>query len=63
MITFTEEQLGVISNALRVAAERFQFDATEIVATDQRLAQQFERQAKAATEIYALIADREGIQT
>ena len=61
MITFTEEQLGTISNALRVAAERFDGYAADLCVP--RLVQQFERQAAQCRALHDLIAEREGIMT
>lgn len=59
---FNETQLGVISNALRVAAERFKENAANMREDgDPRLAAQFERQDHEATELYDAIAKTSGI--
>lgn len=59
---FTETELGTISNALRVAAERFREHATADYIVE-KLKQQFARQADEANTIYQRIADEKGVQS
>lgn len=68
-MTFTEAELGVISNALRVAAERFHENASEIQRNYgnslsegfKRLAEQFGRQEHEARKVYERLATETGI--
>jgi hypothetical protein len=71
-MTFTEPELGVISNALRVAAERFQERVGELQAHYGNLVgvgaevmgglvSQFTMQADAARKLYDTIAEGTGI--
>lgn len=45
-ITFTESDVSTATNALRIAAEKFDGYVTEFATQDKRLADHFERQAK-----------------
>jgi hypothetical protein len=58
---FSETDLGVISNALRVAAERFDENTALLAKVDARVADQFKRQAIEAYRIYDGIANQTGI--
>lgn len=58
-MTLTETDYLTISNALRVAAERFREHANSGIA-DERLKQQFARQAEAAEMLYVRLADETG---
>jgi hypothetical protein len=59
-LTFSDEELSTISNALRVAAERFDECAkvNEMIVCG--LDTQFKRQANQCRELYAIIADKTG---
>lgn len=60
---FTEAQLGTISNALRVAAEKFAEDAAYLNDLDQfeALTKQFKKQRFEAMELYTRIEAVKGI--
>ncbi len=60
---FTDEEMGVISNALRVASERFTENAKEfsIVVGMDRMTQQFIRQSTDARRLYERIAVETGV--
>lgn len=71
-MNFNETELGVISNALRVAAEHFQANASELQANYGnavgqgmeglcRLSEQFGRQAHEAQKLYDAIVTKTGI--
>lgn len=57
---FNETDLHVISNALRVAAERFKEHA-EYAEAPERLRTQFNRQSNEATRVYDAISQESGI--
>lgn len=59
---FTEHEYAVISNALRVAAKRFE-DNSKCEIFDIRLKQQFKKQCDEANAIYERIANEEGVQS
>lgn len=56
---FNETQLGVISNALRVAAEQFKEDAAKLA--EQSISARFALQATEAMALYNAIAEKTGI--
>jgi hypothetical protein len=58
---FGETDLDVISNALRVAAERFDENAKVFAETQTYIAEQFTRQASEARRIYDSIASQTSI--
>jgi hypothetical protein len=60
-MTFTDTQLGMITNALRVASDQFKENARELDGSYPRLADQFRRQASDNTALYNAIAERTGV--
>lgn len=59
-MSFTDTDLGTISNALRVAAMHFDENATAAKAYP-RIAEQFTRQAIEARKLHEAIAEQTGI--
>lgn len=63
-MNFTETELGVISNALRVAAERFREHHLAGTPSDgDKLSEHFGRQADEAEALYQRIANEKGVQS
>jgi len=58
----TEYERNTIMLALRIAAEQYDRDATDVLAASPRTHQQFEKQAREARELSEVIENAEPIE-